>query len=72
MKNDIRRKDEITKMILKYTQSNSAKKLGVSYNAVCRWEFENRLPQAIGIGRCYGSEEFGIDNKEAVKYGAEA
>lgn len=61
-----------TRMKLKFTKNDLAKKLGVSYNAECRWEFENRLPQAIGIGRFYDlCEEYGIDNKKAVNNGAD-
>ncbi len=63
-------KVKYARMKLKLSQSVLGEKIGVSYTTICRWEKENRSPQAIGIGKFFDfCEESGIDFKDAEKYG---
>lgn len=63
-------KVKYVRMRLNLSQSDLARELNVSVPTICRWELENRSPQAMTLGRFYNfCEEKGIDFKDAEKYG---
>lgn len=60
-------KVKYVRMKLLLTQEALAKKLGVSYATVCRWENGNREPQIVSQGKFYAfCESKGVEFEEKI------